>query len=246
MKFRNIIFLLVLTLASAISFAQDEASVAMQKEDYPKAVQLYEAMTTDGQGSYSLFVNLGTAYSKLENFGKARLAFERALKIQPRGSEALNNIAFVKDQLSDEIIEVKPFFMYRWWQALAMVFSSNIWLILNILFLILSLYLLYEYLLGSKKLNKKKVFYGFAISLFFFFLSLGLGSSRKYHLQRSDTAIILNLTELHLGADDKSESVSTLLPGHKIIILDKIGDWYKVSKLDKEQGWIKAESFEII
>ena len=104
----------------------------------------------------------------------------------------------------------------------------------------------YEFLLGNTIKQRSKILPTGGVILSLTIVTFLLGLSRKHHLQRTDTAVILEKTPLKLGADEISESVSNLQAGYKVILLDQIGDWYKVSKLDKEQGWIQKKSFEII
>ena len=46
--------------------------------------------------------------------------------------------------------------------------------------------------------------------------------------------------------DNRSDEIENLSAGVKVKILDTIDDWYKVSLVNKEQGWIKVEAVELI
>ena len=45
-------------------------------------------------------------------------------------------------------------------------------------------------------------------------------------------------TELKEGPDLRSETKLTLQPGEKVLIIDSIGEWNKVSLSNKQLGWI--------
>lgn len=246
MKQVFILLLVVMIFHVPSSYAQNEGTQAYEKGDYSTAIKIWEASASDEKGSYDLFINLGNAYTQVDNLAQARLHFERALKIKPKGKEALNNIQYILSQMEDEVIPVEPFFLYKWWQSLALSFSTGTWFVVNLLFFVMTIGMAYEYLLGKTIKQRSRILPIGGILLSLTILTFFLGLSRKHHLQRTDTAVILEKTPLKLGADEISESVSNLQAGYKVILLDQIGDWYKVSKLDKEQGWIQKKSFEII
>jgi uncharacterized protein YgiM (DUF1202 family) len=51
---------------------------------------------------------------------------------------------------------------------------------------------------------------------------------------------------LYEGPDTVSEEVKKLTGGNKVKILDEDGEWYKVSAVDSEQGWIKKQNVKLI
>jgi len=72
------------------------------------------------------------------------------------------------------------------------------------------------------------------------------GNSAYTQLHSTDQGIAIAVTTLRSGADERAESIEDISEGVKVNILDTIGDWYKVSLMNKEQGWIHAAQVEII
>ena len=83
------------------------ASVAAEKDGFARGNQFYaagkyaesaaayEAQVKRGEDSANLFYNLGDAYYRLGNRGRAILNYRRALALEPSHAEAAANLAFV-------------------------------------------------------------------------------------------------------------------------------------------------------
>ena len=79
--------------ADATGFASGNQRYAAG--DYAGAVQAYEAAVRQGRFSANLFYNLGDAYYRLGDKGRAILNYRRALMLEPSHAEAAANLAFI-------------------------------------------------------------------------------------------------------------------------------------------------------
>ena len=61
--------------------------------DFKAAIRDYEELVRAGQDSTNLFYNLGNAYFRDKDFGRAILNYERALALDSRHPEAQANLA---------------------------------------------------------------------------------------------------------------------------------------------------------
>lgn len=100
--------LVLLTLISIPSLsAADTASLALQadsaynREDYRAAIDLYRAAIAADGPSTVVYYNLGNAYYRNDNIGKAVVAYERALRIDPTNDQARQNLSFVRSRIQD-------------------------------------------------------------------------------------------------------------------------------------------------
>lgn len=70
-------------MSDRIAYAQDtalkEAEVAYTKEDYAKAIELYEGILKSNGESAAVYYNLGNAYYKAGKIAPAILNYERCL-----------------------------------------------------------------------------------------------------------------------------------------------------------------------
>ena len=84
-------------------FAQPTAQFAKANQefaagDFNAAIEDYEALVRSGQDSPNVFYNLGNAYFRQNNFGRAVLNFERALVLDPHHPEAQANLRVARDE----------------------------------------------------------------------------------------------------------------------------------------------------
>ena len=77
-------------------FARANADYAAGK--FSNAVAGYESLIKEGQWNSSVFYDLGNAYFREDDLGRAILNYERALALDPAQPEARANLQLVRDQ----------------------------------------------------------------------------------------------------------------------------------------------------
>ncbi len=82
-----------LNAAGAGEFVQGNERYAAG--DYTGAAKAYEAQVRREEFSANLFYNLGDAYYRLNDRGRAILNYRRALRLEPAHAEAAANLAFI-------------------------------------------------------------------------------------------------------------------------------------------------------
>ena len=97
------IVLIVLTATVSAAFAEPDTDFAKANDQFAKgefkeAIQGYESMVQSKQWSVPLFYNLGNAYFRAGDYGRAILNYERALALDPRHPEAAANLALVREE----------------------------------------------------------------------------------------------------------------------------------------------------
>jgi len=114
-------------LARAQSLAA-QGNHAYESGDYDTAVKDYQAAIDAGLDHEVLFYNLGNAWFKKGNVGKAILSYRRALLRAPRDAAARANLAQAKTLIKDEALAPLsvPIFLKPlvWWYS---HFSLNEW-----------------------------------------------------------------------------------------------------------------------
>ena len=106
---RHIIYILAILgfiVPSADCRATDiieQADSAYTADDFATAARLYtEAIDSIGS-SATLYYNLGNAYYRMGNLGKAIVNYERSLRLDPTNQDARENLAFVNARITDQI-----------------------------------------------------------------------------------------------------------------------------------------------
>src|SRR5438477_12047421 len=104
MKTRIVLSCSVLSLISLSTLMGDpnaqfaKANQEYAAGDFKVAIQDYEELVRSGQDTPNLFYNLGNAYFRQKDFGRAILNYERALALEPHPPEADANLRIARDE----------------------------------------------------------------------------------------------------------------------------------------------------
>src|SRR6266403_1502141 len=100
-------------------YAQADIEFAKANEEYAsghfkEAIAGYESLTRAGQWSANVFYDLGNAYFRAGDFGRAILNYERALALEPHHPEATANLQIARDEA--RALEMQPSWLERYLQ----------------------------------------------------------------------------------------------------------------------------------
>src|SRR5262245_3485677 len=98
----TIIFIAVVTMASS-ALAQPHAEFPKANQEYAhghfkEAIAGYETLVSAHQWNANLFYDLGNAYFRTGDFGRAILNYERALALDAHHPEATANLQIARDE----------------------------------------------------------------------------------------------------------------------------------------------------
>src|SRR5881628_3917385 len=90
-------------LATSSVLGQADVEFAKANQEYAQghfkeAISGYETLVRAGQWSANVFYDLGNAYFRTGDFGRAILNYERALALEPHHPEATANLRLVRDK----------------------------------------------------------------------------------------------------------------------------------------------------
>src|SRR2546428_11616322 len=90
-------------VSTVSSFAQAKGDFTKANQDYAQghfkeAISGYETLVRAGQWSANLFYDLGNAYFRTSDFGRAILNYERALALERHHPEATANLQMARDE----------------------------------------------------------------------------------------------------------------------------------------------------
>jgi len=224
-----------------------QANEAYQKGNFSKAYDLYKQVSPKDS---SVHYNLGNCAYKMNLYGYALLHWRRAENnwgLFGR-EELLNNINLVRKRIHHVSSEKSESPLYKLLDYFRGINSSFISMIrsthlfsLQLLVLLLWI-LLFAYLKYLYRKKQKIVI----ISLFFLLALFGGMLAIKYSFSfRSFGIVVAKQTKLRSGPG-KSYALLGLLPEAKeCIIRGASGDFYKI-KVDRQIGWVDAQSIEKI
>jgi tetratricopeptide (TPR) repeat protein len=249
---KKVIFLFLILFTTTLQ-AEDakmlfaEANKAYEANDYELAIEKYEAVLSQKKESASLFFNLGNAYYKNQQLGKAILNYEKAKVLNPNLADLEENLDIAENRKKDNIPSLPPFFLATFWQGFYLLASSAIWAILGILMLFVSVGGMTLFLLKNTKKEKKTGLIALGVGFLLGILFLTLGNSRYQYMTNQTTAVITtSKVDFKDGADEDSNTTQPLHEGTVIHLIENIGNWYKVRLPNGEVGWLPKEVFEVV
>lgn len=249
-------FMIMLFLLPVLSFAQDNridslwnaANSAYAEERWEDAVNDYTAIADASMESAALWCNMGSAWYKSDNLGKAILCYERALKLDPSYADARYNLELLNAMKLDRIESVPELILTTWTKRLGRLLDSNAWAVCFLVFLTLALAMVLLFVLGSSVVQRRAGFFTGVVLLFFAFASLGFSMWQKNSYMKADDAIVLKPVSSVKSSPsgDSAKDLFVLHEGTKVEIIDSVGGWSNIELADGRQGWIPSSDIETI
>ena len=247
-----VLFFLVIILIPRLALAQEkaedkffQANKFYSEGEYQKAISIYNEIIASGVKAGNIYYNLGNAYFKLGERGKAILNYERALKLIPRDEDLCSNLKFVRSTLE----EAQPKNNLRWFEKAYVSFRNimpvNIWAAL----LFVNYLILFIIIILSIFITRfRKVARGLALSWFILtVLSFGfmMGKRRDAELNK-EGVIVAEEAEVRYSPSFSGVVAFKLHEGMKVSIIRREGDWYQIRLSRDKSGWAEKGTIEAI
>ena len=261
MMSRRLLYALVLSMTGIMAAgAQDvikSANAAYEKDQYDRAIELYNQAARELGTSSELYYNIGNANYRLGNMGEAILYYERALKLNPANSDARTNLEFVKEKINVDVAGGDSYFTGKIMRMITGQ-SSNTWATISVVLFLIFVASLLTYIFMDSIMLRKIGFFGGGIVLLMFIGTLSFAFVCRNHTVSTEYAIVTvpssTLSTSPRVPKDKTEEAFLLNEGYKVQIVDsvKTGEgenalmWYDVTTADGHRAWIKQGDIEII
>ena len=257
MKHAIALFILV---ASALTVAAKGpaqlADSAYSKENYTEAVELYNRALAEGNVSANVYYNLGNAYFRLGKNGRAVIAYQRALRIDPANADARANLAFVQSRLQD-LPEDDNSFLSNLHNDIVTATSANAWAWIALGVFVLLAAAIALYIFSGNVALRKVGFFGagvFAVATVYFIVVAADAAARTS--DHSDAVVIVPTTLLNSvpRQPKQTEKVVPLHEGAQVQIIDSVltpddpvsPRWYNVKINNSTGAWLRATDVERI
>ena len=248
---KNICFIIkVMMIFTGIILVGDSSRVfaqtSLQKEfeksydssDYKNAIIFMQQKLAQKKNSTNYY-NLGNAYYKNHELGKAFASYLKAQELAPLDSDIKANINFIKESLVDslETEYVSSLDMFFFWN-----FFINKKTSVLIMFLLIAVFELCLFLYFVVSSFKKRMFK--ILSLVMFCLALLWSGSTAVKLKKLSFTAVISETALVRSTPNQDDSVLfSLHEGAPLMIKDDSyeGNWYKIKLSDGKEGWIQKD-----
>ena len=249
---KTILIITLIMLFCLNIFSQQEqlftqAGKLYQSGNYSQALEKYLSIRNSGFESSELYFNIANSYYKINNYPKAILYYEKALKLNPSDEDSQFNLKISNLKIVDKVNEIETFFVFRWIKIYVNIFSPTLWTVFFIIELFLaSLFFIMQLMLKNPRL--KKLFFGLGIVMVCFaFLNIGSSIYSNYLMNADNSAIIISqAVNIKSGLDPTADISFVLHEGTKILILEDKDNWLKIKLSDGREGWVPAKDVEHI
>jgi tetratricopeptide (TPR) repeat protein len=243
MKIRaSLIAFLFCALATPSLLAQPDAEFAKANQEFAEghfkeAISGYEALIRAGQWSANVFYDLGNAYFRTGDFGRAILNYERALALERHHPEATANLQIARDEA--HALEIQPSGPERYLQfasvnQYSIAAATAFWLAIFTMFALI--------------FKRRRSARAIAVSICCL-LVLAVAVYAIFTLERGSKGQALAVVtgkdvQARLATADTANSVLALPVGSEIKILSTRGDWIYAALPNNLRGWIPAKNAE--
>jgi tetratricopeptide (TPR) repeat protein len=239
--YANFVAAIVALFVASTVFAQSGADFAKANEEFAQghfkeAIAGYEALISAGQWNPNLFYDLGNAYFRTKDFGRAILNYERALALDRHHPEAKANLQIARDEA--RALELQPSRLERYLQLA----SANQYSVVAVVAFWLMIFAAAAMIFARRRSA------ALALSVCCL-LVCAFAAWATYVLEcgnegRALAIIVGKDVEARLATADTANSVLALPPGSEIKILSTRGDWTYAALPNDLRGWIPAKQAE--
>lgn len=249
-----ILAIALLALSFTVVYGNSEAKILWGEGNsnyingnYNGAVRAYEAVSENGYESSRLYYNLGNAYFKAGNLGRAVLNYYKAQRLAPYDRDIEYNLAVANGYVKDKIDVMPEFPLTKWMNAWRATLDSNAWAVLSLLFLALTLGCALLFFISERgKWRKTGFFAGVACVVLCVISLVFAGLEKKEMTNASDAVILSQSVSVKSAPEQNGSDLFIIHEGTKVDVLASYGDWYEIMIADGNKGWLPVSDMELI
>jgi len=246
---------LALAAAGAQAAASDDknpnalffsANALYSEERYAEAAETYEKALASGIESGAVHYNLGNAYFKAGDLGRAVLAYERARRIIPGDPDLAANLAFAREQAGQADDVQSDALLARIAFPLAERMSTDVLLLLAaaawwVLLLTLACTVL------APRIERPAKRFALACSLLLL-LALSSAAYRYRTLELPRFAVVTSSEEATVRYEPSANGTAfyNVNPGAVLRVVGERAGWRQVSTRDGRRGWVEAATLSTL
>lgn len=234
-----------------------QADSAYNRKDFKSAVRLYhQAINADGVSPEVLY-NLGNAYYRIGNLGRAVIYYNRALRLDPSMTDARTNLDFVNTRILDKP-EDDSTFLGNLHRDICAWTDPDAWAWTAFALFVIMLACIALYIFSGRIVLRKTGFFGGIIFLALWIYTMVIASQTASAYYSHDAAVVIvptaNMGTSPGATGNKDARIIPIHEGTKVEIIDSMsipGDvaaplWYDVKINNSTRAWVRAVDVERI
>ena len=211
--------------------------------NFDQAIEEYQKIVDLGIKNSKVFYNLGNAYFRKSQLGKAILNYRKALALEPRDDDSMTNLLFVKLFTLDKIEEQRVNPLSNWLHGFLDLFSLDELTIFASLSYCLSIGFGILILFRRKR---RALLLGLTTFLVIFVTFSSLLATKLYFNSAKNGVLIATQAEVRSGPGKDYTLQFTGHEGLEFQINEEAEGWYRILLPNGVKGWIPKDAVEII
>ena len=206
------------------------------EKQFDLALNGYLKLLEQGHDNFEINYNIGCCYFKLNEFGKARFYFERALFYKPFDRDLFHNLNVIYHRvLKNPLIGEQVIMTKR-----IMFFIPKNIIVLVLLFLLLCsiIFFVLLYLIVEKR-RLFLIFFTICVVFLLLFTVIFFIQCNNYY--QKVFVVASNTANVYPGPDEYETALLTLTEGISGYIIEEIDNYARIKLKDNSTGWIKKD-----
>lgn len=223
----------------------DEGNRHYTNGEYAEAVRAYEAADSTNYRSAALYYNLGNAYYRLDDMGRAILNYERARLLEPENRAIDHSLRLAKTRTMDRFSQLPPPIWTSVWRKVEAEVGLRV-----ILWVGLLLYLAAGSIVIARVLLERRqawirrvVAVLFAVSVPLILVSL---ISSRSEWVRPRCVVLDEVASVKVAPSDDAETETEIHEGLVVQTLNADSAWFRIRLPNGVTGWVDATALEKI
>ena len=218
------------------------ANNAYEEGDYPGALGLYEAVIERGIANGYVFFNLGNAYLRNGELGRAIASYRRALALLPREQDAQANLEFARKSRRDDLAPPSPAPILRtlffWHYSLSRAELMRVAVLTNLLMWGVAVLLLYR--------RRSEVLRWLLVGLSVILVASAGSLLVRGVKPRRVAVVIPQEIDARSGTDLNTVVRFKLHAGTEVLATGVREGWIQIELPDGQRGWIESGHAELV
>jgi tetratricopeptide (TPR) repeat protein len=219
------------SMASGAPASFDQSNRFYEEGKYNEAIAGYESLLKSGKVSAAILFNLGNAYFKNGQLGRAIYNYRRAGALSPRDPDIQANLHFARDRINGSA-SVLPapwqhLIHYFTLNELSVVAATCFWVLLSLLAALRWRPVWHNSL--------RPYLWGTALILVAAVSLLSTASA-----QETVAIAIQSQVPIHLGPISESQAAFTVPDGTELRVENRRDNWLQVADRSNRSGWVEA------
>ena len=205
---------------------------------FKQAASQFDALSKQNPHSVALYVDTGNAYLGAADFGRASLAYHRALAIDPTISQASSNLAYIQSiqgvNVPDESAIRSAFFLNN-------SITADMRLLIAAICFFAAIMLMIPW---STKYRRIMAFLAVIPLIGWVWMIAGALAQPKL----DNSGIVVTESYLKTADNNGSANISEtpVAPGMGVTVVESRDGWMQVKTTDGQKGWMNASAVEYI